>query len=62
VGNDEYARVLGQVLDGTTPGPVLRPVRLPTAAAEVADRLITAIAIGRGIAFPPSGSWPRSFT
>jgi GntR family transcriptional repressor for pyruvate dehydrogenase complex len=34
------------MLDGTTSGPVLRPVRLPTAAAEVADRLITAIAIG----------------
>jgi DNA-binding FadR family transcriptional regulator len=56
VGNDEYARVLGQVLDGTTPGPVLRPVRLPTAAAEVADRLITAIAIGEylpGDRLPP---------
>jgi DNA-binding FadR family transcriptional regulator len=34
------------VLDGAAPGTVLRPVRLPTAAAEVADRLITAIAIG----------------
>jgi DNA-binding FadR family transcriptional regulator len=40
-------------LTGTTepasiaePSPVLRPVRLPTAAAEVADRLITAVAIG----------------
>jgi DNA-binding FadR family transcriptional regulator len=38
--------VLGQVLDDAAPGPVLRPVRLPTAAAEVADRLITAVAIG----------------
>jgi DNA-binding FadR family transcriptional regulator len=38
--------VLGQVLDETAPGPVLRPVRLPTAAGEVADRLVTAIAIG----------------
>jgi DNA-binding FadR family transcriptional regulator len=42
---DEYARVLDQVLDGPTK-PLLRPVRVPTAAAEVADRLITAIAIG----------------
>jgi GntR family transcriptional regulator, transcriptional repressor for pyruvate dehydrogenase complex len=38
--------VLGHVIDGTPQGPVLGPVRLPTAAAEVADRLITAIAIG----------------
>jgi DNA-binding FadR family transcriptional regulator len=37
--------VLAQVLDDTA-GSALRPVRLPTAAAEVADRLVTAIAIG----------------
>jgi GntR family transcriptional regulator, transcriptional repressor for pyruvate dehydrogenase complex len=56
----EYARVLDQVLnrparDGAA-GGALRPVRLPTAAAEVADRLITAIAIGEylpGERLPP---------
>lgn len=42
----EFARVLEQVLDDRTRGPGLRPVRLPTAAEEVADRLITAIAVG----------------
>jgi GntR family transcriptional repressor for pyruvate dehydrogenase complex len=42
----DYVRVLEQVLDDRIPGPVLRPVRLPTAAQEVADRLITAIAVG----------------
>jgi DNA-binding FadR family transcriptional regulator len=53
--SDEYARVLGQVLDSAA-GPVLRPVRVPTAASEVADRLITAIAIGEylpGERLPP---------
>src|SRR5262245_7720545 len=52
----EYARVLDQVLDESAPGPVLRPVRLPTAAAEVADRLVTAIALGEylpGERLPP---------
>jgi DNA-binding FadR family transcriptional regulator len=38
--------VLEQVLDDRTRGSGLRPVRLPTAAEEVADRLITAIAVG----------------
>lgn len=42
----EFARVLDHVLDDSAGGPVLRPVRLPTAAAEVADRLVTAIALG----------------
>jgi DNA-binding FadR family transcriptional regulator len=42
----EYARLLEQVLDDRTHGPVLRPLRLPTASEEVADRLITAIAVG----------------
>jgi DNA-binding FadR family transcriptional regulator len=52
----EYARVLDLVLDGTAGGSSLRPVRLPTAAAEVADRLITAIALGEylpGDRLPP---------
>lgn len=52
---DEYSRVLEQVLGGAS-GPALRPVRLPTAASEVADRLITAIAIGEylpGERLPP---------
>jgi GntR family transcriptional repressor for pyruvate dehydrogenase complex len=52
---DEFARVLGQVLDGQS-GSALRPVRLPTAASEVADRLITAIAMGEylpGERLPP---------
>jgi GntR family transcriptional regulator, transcriptional repressor for pyruvate dehydrogenase complex len=43
---DEYARVLDQVLDAPAAGPLLRPVRLQTVAAEVADRMMTAIAIG----------------
>jgi GntR family transcriptional regulator, transcriptional repressor for pyruvate dehydrogenase complex len=51
----EYARVLDQVLDESAPGPVLRPVRLPTAAAEVADRLVTAIALGE---YPPGERLP----
>ena len=42
----EYARVLGQVLGDGASGSSLRPVRVPTAAEEVADRLITAIAMG----------------
>src|SRR5256885_508909 len=42
----EYARVLDQVLDDASPHRALRPVRVPTAAAEVADRLVTAIALG----------------
>ncbi|MFI7701277.1 FadR/GntR family transcriptional regulator [Nonomuraea sp. NPDC049480] len=40
----------------TGSGSVLRPVRLPTAAEEVADRLITAVAIGEylpGERLPP---------
>ncbi len=49
--DESYARVLDQVLDRAQPlaaagRPALRPVRLLTVAAEVADRLITAIAIG----------------
>jgi DNA-binding FadR family transcriptional regulator len=38
--------VLEQVLDESAPAPVLRPVRIPTAAIEVADQLITAVAVG----------------
>jgi GntR family transcriptional regulator, transcriptional repressor for pyruvate dehydrogenase complex len=42
----EVSRVLDQVLDEAAPAPVLRPVRLATKAEEVADRLITAVAVG----------------
>jgi DNA-binding FadR family transcriptional regulator len=44
--NDEFFRVLTQVLDCAAPAPLLGPVRVATAAEEVADRLITAVAVG----------------
>ncbi len=43
---DDLARVLGQALDGNAPTSLLGPVRVPSVATEVADRLMTAIAIG----------------
>jgi GntR family transcriptional repressor for pyruvate dehydrogenase complex len=43
---DEFSRVLGRVLTGRAPSPALRPVRVNTAADEVSDRLLTAIAVG----------------
>ncbi|MGW0808312.1 FadR/GntR family transcriptional regulator [Nonomuraea sp. NPDC002799] len=43
---DDLSRVLGQVLgDGGHP-PVLSPVKVQSVATEVADRLMTAVAIG----------------
>jgi GntR family transcriptional repressor for pyruvate dehydrogenase complex len=43
---DELFRVITQVLDEGAPAPLLGPVRVSTAAEEVADRLITAVAVG----------------
>ncbi|GLX05869.1 hypothetical protein Misp03_27960 [Microbispora sp. NBRC 16548] len=43
---DDLSRVLGQVLDGGRSSDVLGPVRVPSVATEVADRLMTAVAIG----------------
>jgi GntR family transcriptional repressor for pyruvate dehydrogenase complex len=43
---NELFRVLTHVLDEGAPAPLLGPVRVSTAAEEVADRLITAVAVG----------------
>ena len=43
---DHISRVLVQAIGDARPTGPLSPVRLPTATEEVADRLITAIAVG----------------
>jgi len=43
---DGVSQLLASVLDEAAPQSVLSPIRLPTAAGEVADRLMTAIAVG----------------
>ncbi|KUN03763.1 GntR family transcriptional regulator [Streptomyces canus] len=43
---DEFSRVLDRVLLGDSPSSSLRPVRVNSAVDEVADRLLTAIAVG----------------
>ncbi|WP_326637094.1 FadR family transcriptional regulator [Streptosporangium sp. NBC_01755] len=45
-GTDDLSRMLGQVLGDATQSSVLSPVRVQSVATEVADRLMTAVAIG----------------
>jgi len=43
---DTISRLLGSMLDVVAPVPTLSPIRLATASGEVAERLMTAIALG----------------
>lgn len=43
---DDLSRVLGQMLDNDAQSAVLSPVKVPSVATEVADRLMTAVAVG----------------
>ncbi|MGI8578273.1 MAG: FadR/GntR family transcriptional regulator [Nocardioidaceae bacterium] len=43
---DGISRLLGSLLDEAAPTPLLSPIKRPTASSEVADRLMTAIAMG----------------
>ncbi|NUR88855.1 MAG: FadR family transcriptional regulator [Nonomuraea sp.] len=43
---DDLSRMLGQALDDGVQPPVLSPVKVQSVATEVADRLMTAVAIG----------------
>lgn len=60
--SDSISRLLGAVLDEAAPAPVLSPVLLATASSEVADRLITAVAMGEflpGDRLPPERELAR---
>ncbi|MEV0588156.1 FCD domain-containing protein [Nonomuraea sp. NPDC050310] len=43
---DDVSRMLGQLLDGGDPATPLGPVKVQSVATEVADRLMTAVAVG----------------